>query len=416
MRILLISDHADPLVEVGSREAGGQNIYVLYLAKHLAQLGIQVDIFTRWDRRNKKEVVQINNNIRVIRVKAGPRHYIPKDEFLNLVDEFSENILKRIEKERLEYDVIHSNYWFSGLIALKVSEVLKIPIISVYHSLGKVRFDTFKSFNEVEENEYDFFEKRMKAEKEIAKKSEAVISTSPIEKNIVKKIFNITGKKIKMIPVGVDTKIFRPLKKIRARKILNIPETEKMILYVGRIEWRKGIGTLLYALHEIAKECPEVKLYVIGGGKSQSAKSLEKVEMDRLQKISEELGISDKVIFLGAKKQKNLYKFYSASDVCVVPSYYEPFGIVPLEAMACGTPVVASKTGGLQYTVNDGIVGYLAEPANYNELAEKIKSVLEKGKDYYREICLARVKGNFEWGKVASEYQSYLNQLSSPIK
>lgn len=410
MYILIISDHADPLAEIGSKEAGGQNIYVFYLAKFLCRLGISVDIYTRWDKKNKREVVNLNSHLRVIRVKAGPKKYIPRDNFLKIIDEFAENILRRIKKEKINYDIIHSNYWYSGLIGLKVARKIKKPLVHVYHSIGQIRFENLKKLK-LQKNDNDFFKRRKIAEKEIAKKANGVIATSPVEEKIIKKLFCIKDKKIKIITIGVDTKIFRPIKTEKARKIIKIENSDKIIIYVGRIEWRKGIGTLLYAFREVLRNYPNARLYIIGGGKSKLTKKLEEPEQQRLKKIIKELNIENKVAFLGAIKQKYLYQYYSASDVCVVPSYYEPFGIVPVEAMACGTPVVASNTGGLQYTVKDGETGYLAEVRNYKNLAKKIIITLKNGKDFYRTNCLKRVNDEFTWEKITQQYQDYFNQL-----
>ncbi len=410
MRILLISDHADPLAEIGSKEAGGQNIYVYYLAKFLGRLGVSVDIFTRWDRKNKKEVICLNNHLRVIRVKAGPKRYIPRDNFLNVVDEFAQNILKRIKREKISYDIIHTNYWFSGIIGLKIARVIKKPLVHVYHSIGQIRFESLSKLK-LQKSENEIFKKRLIAEKKIAQKANKIIATSPVEKKIIENIFKVKKSKVDVITIGVDTEIFKPVKKEKARKILKLKNNKKIILYVGRIEWRKGIGTLIYAFREIVKHFPASGLYIVGGGKSKSAKKLDNAERERLKNIAEELNIADKVLFLGPKKQKYLYKYYSASDVCVVPSYYEPFGIVPLEAMACGTPVVASRTGGLQFSIKEGITGHLAKPRDYKDLAEKIIRVLKNGKSFYRANCLERISKEFQWEKIAKEYKNYFNQL-----
>jgi len=415
MRILLISDHADPLAEIGSKEAGGQNIYVFYMAKFLCRLGILVDVYTRWDRKNKKEIVRFNNHLRVIRVEAGPKKYMPRDNFLDVVNEFAENVLERIRKEKINYDIIHTNYWFSGLIGLKVAKEIKKPLVHIYHSIGQVRFESLKNYK-LQEINNEFFKQRTISEKEIAQKADRIIATSPVEKEIIKNLFGIREEKIKTITIGVDTKIFRPIKTERARKLARIENNGKIILYAGRIEWRKGIGTLLYAFREVIKNHSNAKLYIIGGGKSKSARKLEEAEYERLKKISQELGIEKKVKFLGPKKQKELYKYYSAADICVVPSYYEPFGIVPLESMACGTPVVASRTGGLQYTVKDKIAGHLFKPKNYIDLAEKINIVLKNGKDFYAGSCLKRISDEFQWEEIADQYDNFFNQLINKTK
>lgn len=410
MRILIISDHADPLAEIGSKEAGGQNIYVFYLTKFLCKLGIVVDVYTRWDKKNKREVIKYNCNLRVIRVKAGPKRYMPRDNFLSVIDEFADNVLKRIEKEGVNYDVIHTNYWFSGLIGLKICKKIKRPMVHVYHSIGQIRFDSLKKLK-IQDNASDFFEKRKIAEKKIAQKATRIIATSPVEKRIVNKLFEIPNEKIDVITIGVDTNIFNPIKKERSRKFLRADEKEKILLYVGRIEWRKGIGTLIYAFKNVTLEYPNSKLYIVGGGKGSAAKELEEAECERLSKIAKELDVEDKVVFLGAKKQKILKKYYSAADVCIVPSYYEPFGIVPLESMACGTPVVASRTGGLQFTVKDGKTGSLSKPRDYNDLAQKINIVLKNGKNFYKDNCVERVAKHFNWIKISEQYEKYFNKL-----
>ncbi|HBI17655.1 MAG: Glycosyl transferase, group 1 [Candidatus Moranbacteria bacterium GW2011_GWF2_34_56] len=410
MRILIISDHADPLAEIGSREAGGQNIYVFYLTRFLCKLGIAVDVYTRWDKKNKREVIKYNCNLRVIRVKAGPKRYMPRDNFLSVIDEFADNVLKRIEKEGINYDVVHTNYWFSGLIGLKISKKIKRPMVHVYHSIGQIRFDSLKKLK-IQDSVSDFFGKRKIAEKKIAQRATRIIATSPVEKRIVNKLFEIPNQKIDVITIGVDTNVFNPIKKEKSRKFLRDDEKEKILLYVGRIEWRKGIGTLIYAFKNVTLKYPNSKLYIIGGGKGSAAKELEKVECEHLSKIAKELDVEDRVVFLGAKNQKILKKYYSAADVCIVPSYYEPFGIVPLESMACGTPVVASRTGGLQFSVKDGKTGSLAKPRDYNDLAQKINIVLKNGKNFYKDNCVERVAKHFNWIKISQQYEKYFNKL-----
>ena len=392
---MLISDHADPLAQVGSKEAGGQNIYVFYLYKFLSRKGIFVDVFTRWDKKHKKEIVQVNKFFRVIRVKAVPKKYIHRDFFINHVKEFGSNILKRMKKDGAVYDVMHCNYWFSGVIGLNLRKKLKIPMLFVFHSIGKIRFEALKSLK-LQKKDYVFFQKRNRFEKKIARECDFVVSTSPVEKKIVQKTFGISAKKIKFISIGIDREIFYRRKKLRlSKKIEALVKGRKIVLYVGRIEWRKGIGTLIYAFKETLKKIPKARLLIVGGGRTKAAQELDKNEVNRLRNIAKELRLEEKVFFLGPHKQKDLNAFYNLASVCVVPSYYEPFGIVPIEAMACGTPVVASKIGGLQYTVKDGKTGFLAKVRNYRDLSAKINKVISKDKDYFSDNCLLRIENNF---------------------
>lgn len=405
MRILLISDHADPLAEIGSREAGGQNIYVHNLSFFLSRLGVFVDVYTRWDNKDKSEVVKVNENYRVIRVKAGPKRYIPRDNFLELVDEFAINIMRRIEREKIQYNIIFSNYWFSAKIALKIEKKLKLPIIHLYHSIGKIRYETLKKLGLLKNNHL-VFQERMKTELEIAMNCARIISTSPVEKKIIENIFNIDPDKICVIPIGVDINLFHPIKNKSLIKIDNRIDTatfNKCILYVGRFERRKGIGTLLFAFNEILRKHPSSILIIIGGGKGKYQKEMDVEELKHYCRIVDELNINEKVKFLGPKKQKSLIKYYNIADVVVVPSYYEPFGIVPLEAMACGTPVVASNTGGLKYTVKDKLTGLLAKPRNYKDLAEKILKVLDKNKNCYSDNCVMRIEKKFTWKIISKD-------------
>lgn len=411
MRILLISDHSDPLAKIGSKESGGQNVFVYYLAKHLAKKNIKVDVFTRWDQRNKRKIVNVTPNFRVIRIKAGPKAYLARDKFLHVLDEFVKNILTFVVLEPEPYDLIHSNYWFSGLAGLEIAKKLNLPLVHVYHSIGEIRFRVLKKFK-LQKKDYFYFQKRAESEKIIAEKSTGIIATSTPEKHTILNLFKLDPKKVPVITIGVDRNVFSPIKQLRARKRLGLNETKKLLIYAGRIEWRKGIGTLLYSLKHILQTYPDAKLYVIGGARTAKLKKLEQAELDRQKQIINELGIENNVYYLGPKTHKRLRLYYNAADVCVVPSYYEPFGIVPLEAMACGTPVVASKTGGLSYSIKDGKNGYLAKPRNPQDLAEKILTVLTRGKASFTQNCLKTAKEKFDWEKISKEYIKYFNLIT----
>lgn len=410
MRILMISDHADPLADIGSKEAGGQNIYVYNLARFLAKEGIYVDIFTRWDRKNKNEVVKRNHHLRVIRVKAGPKKYMPRDDFLNIIPDFLKNIKKRVVQEKENYDLIHTNYWYSGIAGLELSQALKIPLVHVYHSIGKIRYDALKNYAK-QDSDYEFYNKRTFYEKMIANNSTAVISTSPVEQELVREVFELkSDNSVKVIPIGINPDIFYPLDKSFARSRIDQSNNSRLVLYVGRIEWRKGIGTLLHAFGDVVNKHPGSRLLIVGGGRTKSEKELERAEQDRQIKIINDLNLNGKVEYIGPVDQKKLRYYYNAADVSVVPSYYEPFGIVPLESMACGTPVVASNTGGLKYTVIPNVSGELAEVRDANDLSQKINKILDREKSYYMKGCLERAK-KFDWSNIAKEYATFFQEL-----
>ncbi len=412
MRILMISDHADPLAKIGTKETGGQNVYVFNIANMLAKLGVQIDVYTRWDRATKQEVVEVRPNFRVIRVKAGPKSYMPRDDFLRVTDEFARGIKQRIEREKIQYDSIFSHYWFSGIIGLDIAYTYNLPLAHVYHSIGQMRYEALQDGQPGAAANYLFFRTRADWERRIAQESTSIISTSPIERDDIVRLFEVPPEKITIIPVGVDTVQFKPYDKRAIRKRLGLPVDNPLILYAGRLEWRKGIGTLMQAMHELSKQWSDIGLYIIGGGSTKTSKRLDSDELTRLHAIIKELGIKNRVHFLGAKPQTHMAMYYAAADACAVPSYYEPFGIVPIEAMACGTPVVASRTGGMQYTVEDGATGHLVMPRCPVDLAAKLHIVLTKGKQVYSEAARHRVLQHFAWPEIARSAAAHLSMLS----
>lgn len=409
MRILMISDHADPLAKIGSKESGGQNIYVMNIAKLLAKEGHQIDVYTRWDQASKQEVVQVQTGFRVIRVKAGPKGYMPRDDFLKIIPDFIAGVKERIELEALKYDVIFSNYWFSGVIGVALAKQYDLPQTHVYHSIGKIRYETLKDV-QPQVVDTNLFRIRNAWEKRIAQACANVLTTSPVERADIQRLFGIDEQKITCIPIGVDLEMFKPRPVTKLRKKLGLPLDKQVILFVGRLELRKGISTLIQALAKI----PVGELFIVGGGSGKAAQKLDQAEKTRLQAIAEELGVSHRIHFLGAKQQAQVAQYYAAADVCVVPSYYEPFGIVPIEAMASGTPVVASRTGGLRFTVVEDVTGHLAEPKNHHELAEKLSLVLQRGKKAYAQAARRYIEEYFSWPKIAKDTAGFLASLVNP--
>ncbi|HET9411998.1 MAG TPA: glycosyltransferase [Candidatus Saccharimonadales bacterium] len=411
MRILMISDHADPLAKIGTKETGGQNVYVMNMASLLANLGIIVDVYTRWDRATKQEVVTAQPGLRVIRVKAGPKSYMPRDDFLQVTDEFTQNVKRRIQREKLRYDVIFTHYWFSGVIGLDLAQTYGLPLTHVYHSIGQIRFEVLQDVKP-QDAHYSFFKTRDDWERRIAREATSIISTSPMERDDILRLFGVPSQKVDIIPVGVDTSQFRPYNTRAVRKKLGLPTGSPIVLYAGRLELRKGIETLIEAIRDLSEQWQDIALYVIGGGSTKSAKQLDKAELGRLQSLVRNYNITDRVHFLGARPQTQMAQYYAAADVCATPSYYEPFGIVPIEAMACGTPVVASRIGGMQFTVEDGVTGYLATPRCPIDLGAKLHLVLKNGKEQYAEAARHRILHHFAWPRIAGATAAHLSKLA----
>jgi D-inositol-3-phosphate glycosyltransferase len=293
-----------------------------------------------------------------------------------------------------------------------LAQTFSLPLTHVYHSIGQMRLETLQNFKP-QDGQFLFFKTRDDWERRIARESSTIISTSPYERDDIVRLFGISADKIEVIPVGVDTAAFQPYHKRVVRKRLGLPPDSPTVLYAGRLEWRKGIGTLVRAMAELVKKWPAINLYIIGGGTTKSSKALDADERERLHGIINEFHLQGHIHFLGARPQSTIPLYYAAADVCAAPSYYEPFGIVPIESMACGTPVVASRTGGMQFTVEDGVTGYLVEPRCPFDLAAKLDMVLEKDKATFAQAARHRVLRHFAWPRIARAAAAHLALLGS---
>ncbi len=403
-KIAMFSIHSDPLAHLGGQESGGQNVYVRYLAEELEKFGWAVDIFTRWDSQHKKQIAFIGRHSRVIRLKGGPVHYVPKFDLLPLLPELFNNFLTFINFQN-PYQLFHGHYWDGGWMALESCKRFNGPFVQNFHSLGMIRMETKKRFLKSEE-EQDYFAKRLNIENEIIKKSSIIISLSETEKQNLNLLYGCPLEKVIVIPGGVNLKRFRPIEKEKARQTTNLSNNDFIILFVGRLEWRKGIGTLISATRLLKGEVQNLKTIIVGGriyGRQKNTKDFK--EYQRLLKKTEGEDVKDIVQFMGRVDDGQLPSFYSAADVFVIPSYYEPFGLVMLEGMACKVPVVASNVGGLSTTIKDGVNGLLFEPRNALALKEKIL-LLYKSRDLtfaLVENAYKNVIDNYSWQRVVEQ-------------
>ncbi|OQY44090.1 MAG: hypothetical protein B6242_13440 [Anaerolineaceae bacterium 4572_78] len=374
-RVAMLSVHTCPLAHLGGKETGGMNVYVRELATELDRRGIVVDVFTRSQEPGTPIVHGfLGEESRVIHVRAGPEVPYNKNKVHDNLCEFVEGVKARAIREKLQYDILHSHYWLSGLAAKKLKCIWGgTPIVQMFHTLGYMKNQVAQTAAETETS------LRIKTERDIMQFADRLIAATPIEKQQLIDLYQADEQKIDIVSPGVNLSRFNPLPQNKALEKIGVPQNDKLILFVGRIQPLKGIDTLIKAIALIVKREPKLAkslcISIIGGDNKPDSPQ-ERSELQRLVKLKYELGLNDLVVFLGAKDQDTLANYYSAAQMVVMPSHYESFGMVALEAMACGTPVVASEVGGLAYIVENGFNGYLVPSKDAGALADKISLLL----------------------------------------
>jgi D-inositol-3-phosphate glycosyltransferase len=410
-RVAMLSVHTCPLAMLGGKETGGMNVYVRELTTQLDRRGIAVDVFTRSQEPGTPVVHGIlGDRSRVIHVPAGPEVPYNKNKVYDHLPEFVEGVKRRAIQENLQYDVIHSHYWLSGLVARNLQCIWKgTPIVQMFHTLGKMKNLVAQTQAEQETS------LRVQSEGEIIHFADKLIAATPIEKDQLISLYGAEANKIEIIPPGVNLNRFKLLPKDEARNKIGVAPDHKMILFVGRIQPLKGIDTLIRSIALVRRDQPSLTeklcISIIGGNPGGEADD-EQTEFQRLNALKEELGLGDLVTFLGAKDQDTLVNYYSAAEVVVMPSHYESFGMVALEAMACGTPVIASDVGGLTYVVEDNFNGYLVPSQDYAAMAEKITLLLRYPslRDHLGEQARRWVE-RFSWSIIADDILRVYNKM-----
>lgn len=411
----MFSIHSDPLAALGSRTSGGQNVYVRNLVINLDKQGWIVDVFTRLDDPKKKTVVQIGKHSRVIRLKDGKTIYIPKGDLHPFLPEIYKNFLKFINFQN-PYDIFHGHHYDGGWIALRAHKKFRKPLIVNFHSLGQVRLKTKKQYAIDVSHEKEIFEQRFAMEKEIIKSASLIISLAETEKRDLHFLYGMPLKKAAVIQGGVDMRQFFPKSKSKARSILRLSKKDFILLFVGRLEWRKGVGTLISATRLLKEAIPCVKVLVVGGKIFGSKKNKDDWnEYQRLLKKAREEKVEDLIHFVGRVDHDRLSFFYSAADVLIVPSYYESFGLVALEGMASKVPIVVSRKGGLRIIIKDGLTGLLFEPRNSKDLEGKVLQIyhFKKLAKFWVKNAYQDVLENYSWEYIAEKignlYKSFIN-------
>jgi D-inositol-3-phosphate glycosyltransferase len=398
VRIAEISVHSCPRRSPGSGDVGGMNLYILTLSHEMNKLGVEVDIFARWHDPDEPEIIKINERTRLIHIRAGEPGDISKTDIYNCLPEFEANLLAFLQREGTKYDIIRSHYWTSAIIGERMKKQLGIPDIVTFHTLGEVKN---RASGTEEEPEL-----RIQSEKEIVATADCIVTSTMEEKNNLIRLYGSQPEKVRIIPGGVDLDLFRPIDREKARSELDLEAYRRVLLFAGRLQPFKGLELLLRAMTHLPNH-GTTQLLVVGGN---AGKTDELVKMNSLVK---KLGISSMVTFVGAVEHEKMPTFYNAADICVVPSFHESFGLVAVEALASGTPVVASRAGGLAMIVQDGENGYLFDERSPEVLATYLCLLMSENE--IREAMASSARQSvmkYNWSSTAKQLLQVYRELS----
>jgi len=425
--LALISVHGDPAAEIGREEAGGQNVYVRAVGEALARRGWRVDMFTRWVNPADDREVWHGPHCRTVRLAAGPVEFIPRDRLFEHLPAFVDQWLAWTAQHRRRYDLIHSNYWLSSWVGMELAAALGIPQVHTYHSIGAVKYGTaleggaIAALDPVLDSASGqafpetpalpaVAQRRLAVERRCLERVNCVVATSPQEMRDLRSLVSAAGT-VQIVPCGTDIERFGQVDRATARQRLGLDSQGKLVLYVGRFDRRKGLETFLAAIAACQHRSDPTFRAIIGGG-SRPGQS-DDAEQRRIQALVAVLELGDVVQFTGRIRDGDLPLYYAAADACVVPSYYEPFGLVAVEAMASRTPVIVSDVGGLSYSVLDGETGLRVPPGEAIALAKAMDTLL--GEPALRDRLGAagrdRVEQHFSWAGVAEQLDHLYRSL-----
>ncbi len=406
LKIAMLSAHSCPVGDLGTKDTGGMSVYIRELSRELGKQGHAVDIFTRVHDLNDPRMEELSEGVRLVHLRAGREARIEKKDVYFSLPEFSFNLENLWSDFGLSYDIVFSHYWMSALVGKYLRQKRGIPYVTMYHTLGAVKNSIGIGEREPEQ--------RIASERDTIRDCQRIIVATEKEKQDLVRYYDAIPGKIGVVPCGVNMELFRPADKAAARKALGLTD-EKVLLFVGRIDPLKGIEQLVKAV-PLVKDNGNLRLVVVGGGDNSRS------ELEGLRRLAHELNIQDAVVFRGLEKQAQLPSFYSAADVCVVPSYYESFGLVALEALACGTPVVASDVGDLKNIIRQGETGYVMPDNSPEKLAKGINAILAGPRaDEETRLTIRASISRFEWSeiaeKVVAEMQAALEkELSTAVR
>ncbi len=398
MRVAMLSVHTSPLAQPGAGDGGGMNVYVRSLASNLARAGVPCDVLTRAEHAEQPPVVEVERGFRVVHLAAGPVAPVPKGELPELVEPFVDAALAFFASEGERYDVLHANYWISGAVGHRLKHDLDLPLVATFHTLDRVK---------AEAGVGDDPETRARVEGEIVNCADLMVTATDEERDQLVTLYGAEPNRVEVVPPGVDHHVFAPGDRAEARRPLRLDPEGRILLYVGRIQPLKGADLAVRCLAELD---PDVTLLVVGGPSGTDGEA----EALGLHRLVSNLGLESRVRFVPPQTHERLAVYYQAADVCLVPSRTESFGLVALEAAACGTPVVAADVGGLGSVVADGDTGFLVEGRAALDYAAPVDLLLSDD-ELAREMSAAALarSSRYMWSIAAARLRRLYGDLAA---
>jgi D-inositol-3-phosphate glycosyltransferase len=411
-RLAVLSLHTSPLAQPGTGDGGGMNVYVRELTAALARRGVVCDVFTRAWAPGLPAVVEVEPGLRVHHVPAGPEAALPKEHLPAVVDEFTDRVLGRMtspsglplaEEEGGPFEAVHANYWLSGLAGHTIKHELDLPLVCTFHTLDRIKAEAGP-----EEVEADIPHRRAEAEATVIGCSDAVLAACSVEAEQIAELYGADPTRIEIVPPGVDHAFFGPGYRPQARRALGLPAQGPLLVFVGRIQPLKGADVAVRTLAELDGGRGRYHLVVVGGPSGPRGQET----CEGLVTLAEELGVADRLRLVEPQPHELLSTYYRAADVCLVPSRSESFGLVALEAAACGTPVVASAVGGLTTLVDHGRTGYLVESRDPAGFARRVRCIVDDPllAERFSTASVLRAR-NYTWRRAAARLQEIHDDL-----
>lgn len=412
-RIAILSDHASPLAAPGSADCGGQNVYVANLARELALSGHLVDVFTRRDSPRQAPLVEWRANARVVHVPAGPPHYVPKEHMLPHMDAFARYVARFARRQAAMYDVVHANFFMAGVVAQHLKQALGIPFVITFHALGQVR--------RMAQGAADAFPPaRLRIEDSLMRDADRIIAECPQDRQDMEQLYGADSRRIDVAPCGFDPQELWPVPLRLARQKLGLQLGKFVVLQLGRMVPRKGIDTVIESVALLREQRNVDAMLLVVGGENGLAGKVETPELARLRSLARHLGVGDHVQFTSRKDRADLRYYYGAADAFVNTPWYEPFGITPVEAMACARPVIGAAVGGIKSTVVDGLTGFMVPARDPQAVAERL-AALHANPELARTMGdqgMRRAHQHFTWLTVARQaadiYETAVMQAAAP--